>query len=223
MRADAKGGRSATATILASILGSGLAGALIAYPLVYYPLAHRHKAKLAGGMNLTLFVLTVPIIGAAQMALGNDTESLMGMTVLFGAPLLTCFIVIGSAFEIRAARAAVPAVNAAPFPLRDSLRRFERPIERLSLLILGIGAILLVVGITGYWLDRGLYLSELKYDLQELFLEDIGYRRAWSRWSARIGIVLVAGGYAGAYHYDRTWGAISRLIRAIAHWVRTGR
>jgi len=89
----------------ASVVGSGIAGALIAYPLMYYALAHRYGAKLSNAANLRLFVVTVPLIGIALVAFGGDSQSISGVLVLFGAPLLVCFIVIGAAFESRAARA----------------------------------------------------------------------------------------------------------------------
>jgi hypothetical protein len=90
---------------LAEVTGSGVVGTLIANPVMYLALSRRYKASLSNAMNLCLFVVTVPLAGAAFVALGYDETSLRGFLILFGAPLLTSFIVIGATFESRAERA----------------------------------------------------------------------------------------------------------------------
>lgn len=102
------------------------------------------------------------------------------------------------------------------------LRRFSKPAERVAFILLILGVCSLFVGLVGYWIDRGFYWSELKYDAREIFLEDISYRRGWCQWSARIGLGLAVFGYAVAYHYDQTAGRIVRWAGGFARWVRTG-
>lgn len=111
-------------------------------------------------------------------------------------------------------------VRSAGRPL--GLRRFSRPAERVAFILMILGVCLLFAGLAGYWIDRGFYWDELKYDAREIFLEDIGYRRGWCQWFARIGLGLTALGYVTAYHYDRTAGRIVSWAAALAHWVRTG-
>jgi len=102
------------------------------------------------------------------------------------------------------------------------LRRFSNPAERIAFLLLILGVCFLLVGLIGFWLDRGFYWDQLKYDIREIFLDDINYRRGWSQWSARVGLGLAVFGYAVAYHYEWTAGSIVRWTNRFAHWIRTG-
>ena len=206
---------------LAEVTGSGFAGTLIAYPLMYLALSHRHKASLSNALNLCLFIVTVPLVGAAYVALGYEETSLRGFMVLFGAPLLTSFIVIGATFESRAKRAKAQAAegsDSTPNPVVAHVCGFSRPLERLGfiLLVVGIGALLL--GLIGFWTIEGIHWRGLKYDLREPFIERINYRGGWSEWSARLGLVASVLGYLIAYHYERTLGPLLRIVR----WMRTG-
>jgi hypothetical protein len=206
----------------AEVVGTGIAGALIAYPLMYIALANRNRARLSNFANLLLFVVTAFLIGIAEVGLGGRSESVSGILVLFGAPLLVCFIVIGAAFESRAERTRAPAKAPPDASLKAALRRFTRPAERVALVALVLGLLLLVVGLIGFWAHRGFYFDQLKYDFAEIFFEDIHYRRGWSQWSARIGLVLSAIGFAVAFHYDRTISPLGRLVSGFTRWVRTG-
>lgn len=190
---------------------------------MYYALAHRYGARLSNAANLWLFVVTVPLIGIALAAFGGDPQSLPGILVLFGAPLLVCFIVIGAAFESLAERAK-PQAEApdAPTLVKDRLRRFTRPAERVALIALLVGLVTLLSGLVGYWGHRGFYWSELKYDLLELFFEDIRYARGWPQWFARIGLVLSVLGYAVSFHYERTVKPIASWASGFSRWIRTG-
>jgi hypothetical protein len=209
---------------LSSIVGYGIAMALIAYPLMYYALANRYKATLSNGINLCLFLVVVPIVGVFEFAFGSDTLSLSGLAVFFGVPLLVCFITIGIAFERRADRPKVrPDESPAPSLLASHLNRFSRPSERAAFVFFFLGIGLLLIGLVGYWVSRGFYWDGLKYYLQEIFLDDIHYRRGWSQWCARIGLALSVVGYVVAYHYDQTAGKMFRLVNVFTHWLRTGK
>jgi hypothetical protein len=172
-------------------------------------------------MNLCLFIGAVPLVGTAYVALGYEETSLRGFLVLFGAPLLTSFIVIGATFESRAERAKARIAGGSEStanPLVAHVRGFSRPLERLGfiLLVVGIGALLL--GLIGFWASEGFHWRGLKYDLRELFIERINYRSGWSQWSARLGLITSVVGYLIAYQYERTVGPLLRVVR----WVRTG-
>lgn len=207
----------------ASVVGSGIAGALIAYPLMYYALSNRYRARLSNVTNLCLFIVTVPLIGIAVVAFGGDSQSLSGFLVLFGAPLLVCFMVIGLAFESRAERARTqPGAKGVGAVVKGHLRRFTRSAERLALVALLLGLVILLSGLIGYWSHRGFYWSELKYDLREIFLDDIRYGRGWTQWFARIGLPLSVLGYAVSYHYDRTVTPVVGWVSRFARWIRTG-
>jgi hypothetical protein len=206
----------------ASVVGSGLAGALIAYPLMYLALANRYKAKLSNFANFCLFVVAVPLIGIADVMFGGSSKSLTGILVLFGSPLLVCFIVIGAAFESRADRVQAPPKASLEVSLKGGLHRFSRPAERVGLIAMVLGLSLLFVGLIGYWAHRGFYLDQLKYDLAEILLDDIHYRRGWSQWFARIGLVLSLTAFAVAFQYERTVSPVSRLAASFVRWVRTG-
>lgn len=80
----------------------------------------------------------------------------------------------------------------------------------------------MLAGLIGFWIDRGFYWNELKYDIQEIFFGNIRYRRGWCQWFARVGLVLAIFGYVVAYYYDRTAGRIVRWIYGLARWIRTG-
>ncbi|MGA8052241.1 MAG: hypothetical protein WCA09_18825 [Burkholderiales bacterium] len=205
----------------AEIVGSGIAGALIAYPLMYIALANRYKARLTNFANLSLFIVTVPLIGIAEVAFGGSSESISGILALFGAPLVVCFIVVGVAFESRAERAKAEPKVTIEASAKISLARFARPAERIAFLAMIVGLVLLIVGLIGFWANRG-YFDQLKYDLAEIFFEDINYRGGWAQWCARIGLVFSVFGFAVAFHYDRTVLPIVRQVYRFAHWVRTG-
>ena len=210
---------------LAAIIGSGIAGTLIGYPLMYYVLSHRYKASLSTPLNLCLFVVTVPLVGAADVALGSSSPSVIGILVLFGAPLLASFIVIGSAFEMSAQRAKARAAGRetdTQNPIKTHVRSFSRPAERVAFIVLLLGICALLLGLIGFWADRGFYWDQLKYDLKEIFFEDIGYRRGWSQWFARIGLVAGLFGYVVAYQFDRTVHPLLRGVNSFVRWVRTG-
>lgn len=92
----------------------------------------------------------------------------------------------------------------------------------MAFVVLVIGLCLFLIGLVGFWVDRGFYWSELKYDLREIFFEDINYRRGWSQWCARIGLVLAICGFAVAYYYERIVAPVLRHVSGFIRWVRTG-
>ena len=205
----------------AEIVGAGIAGALIAYPVMYIALANRYKARLTNFANLCLFVVAIPLIGMAEVALGGNSESISGVLVLFGAPLVACFIVIGVAFESSAERAKAAPKATIEASVKAGLGRFTRPAERIALLATVLGLALLTLGLIGFWAHRG-YFDQLKYDLAEIFFEDINYRGGWAQWCARVGLVFSVFGFAVAFQYDRTVSPIGRLVSSFTRWVRTG-
>lgn len=208
---------------LAAIVGSGLAGTLIAYPLMYYALSNHVKTTLSNLANLGLFVLAVPLVGAIQVTFGGHPDSVTGFLVLFGAPLLVTFVVIGPALEIRSKREkAKSEVAHGGDRVGYHLPRFTSPVERVSFVLLILGISFLIVGLVGYWIDRGFYLSELKYDISEIFLDDISYRRGWAQWCARGGLVVSVFSYITAYHYERIVAPMVRCASGLVRWVRTG-
>jgi hypothetical protein len=210
---------------LAVVVGGGLAGTLVAYPLMYLALSHRYKASLSNVLNLCLFIAAVPLVGAADLALGSNSTSIKGVLVLLGAPLLVSFIVIGSAFEMLAERAkarAAGGVSGTENFVATHVRGFSKPAERLAFILLVLGVCALLLGLIGFWASRGFYWDQLAFDLRELLFEQINYRRGWTQWSARIGLVAVIVGYLVAYHYERTIGPLLRVVQGFVRWVRTG-
>jgi hypothetical protein len=214
----------ASTTPWATVVGTGLASALIAYPLMYLALANRYKASLSGFANACLFVVAAPVIGIADLAFdGGDSTSYGGLLVLLGVPFAVCFIVIGAAFESKAERAKAPPGAGVAATAKEKLRHFGRPAERAAFVAMLVGLCLLVVGLLMFWVRRGFFFDQLKYDLVEVFFDSSNYHRyGWAQWLARIGIVLSTVGFIVAFLYERTIAPLSRALSGFARWVRTG-
>ncbi|MGQ0510302.1 MAG: hypothetical protein ACT4P9_06780 [Betaproteobacteria bacterium] len=209
----------------ATLIGTGIGIALIAYPVMYLALADHYKASLSGVTNVCLFVVTVPLIGLADLAFGGgDPRSYGGLLVLLVMPLVVCFVVIGAAFENQADRAKTPpSTTCVAASIKESLRRFGRPAERLAFALMVVGLCLLIGGLLLFWVRRGFYVDQLKYDFVEIFFESSSYYRyGWSQWLARVGVLMSIVGFAIAFHYNRIVSPLSRIASGVARWVRTG-
>ena len=140
-------------------------------------------------------------------------------------PLGVCFIVIGVAFESQADRAkAPPSTTSLATSAKAGLRQFGRPAERAAFVAMVAGLCLLLAGLVVFWVRRGFYFDQLKYDFVEIFFESVNnYRYGWSQWLSRIGALLFVIGFAVAFHYEQTISPVSRVALGLARWVRTGK
>ena len=210
---------------LAFIVGSGFAFTLIFFPIAYLALAGQFKFKLPLKMTLGLFCLSVPLVGVTQALLGRgDTNTLSGWFVLFGVPLTVSLAVVFAAYRSSSKRKpSLVESSLMQSSIARHLHRFSKPAERVAFIVLILGLCLLLIGLIGFWFDRGFYWSQIKYDLTEIFIEKTSYTRGWSQLCARIGLALIAVGYAVAYHHKRIVVPFYSHVGKFVRWIRTGK
>jgi hypothetical protein len=210
---------------LTFIVGSGFASTLIFFPIAYLALAGQFRFKLSHRNIFGLFCLSVPLVGVAQALLGRgDSDTFAGWFVLFCVPLIICLVSIFTAYQLSSKRnESLEKTISVEGRIARYLRRFSRPAERAAFIVLIVGLCLLLIGLVGFWLNRGFYWSELKYDLSEIFIEETSYTHRWAPLCARIGLTLTAFGYAVAYHHERIVVPFHSYVNKFVRWLRTGK
>lgn len=83
--------------------------------------------------------------------------------------------------------------------------KLDTPFHRLGALVVGAGAVALLVGVVVY------VSSRYRPSFDDLFFDSYGWRD-WDSSLSRIGVFLLITGWAFLYHFDKTVGRIWKWI-----------